>query len=160
MWSYRKRSSFILLEVFIALSLLCLALHSLISIPSLCFHKELRVLKEVDITRLEDLAYLELLEKLPEILPLINLSRNKKGKLKNRIDLAPQIIHLTKEVTATYYPYAVLWVQKESNAKKLLRCNIIFDERLKKLKSNKKFMYKIIVHEKEQKIHNSDRSSS
>lgn len=160
MWGYTKRSSFILLEVFIALSLVCLALHSLISIPSFCFHKELRILKEVEITRLEDLAYLELLEKLPEILPSMNLSRNKQGKLKNRIDLAPQIIHLAKEVTATYYPYAVLWIQKESNTRKLLRCNIILDITLKKMKSNKKLMYKIIVHEKEQKIPNSNRSSA
>lgn len=158
MWRYTKRSSFILLEVFIALSLLCFALHSLISIPSLCFHKELRILKEVEIARLEDLAYLELLEKLTEILPVMNFSHTEKGKVKNRVDLSPQIMPVGKEIIATYYPHAILWIQKQSNSRKLLRCNII-DAALKKLKSNKRIMYKILVHEKEEKTHNPNRSS-
>ena len=85
MWKYTKRSSFILLEVFTALSLLCLALHSLISIPSVCFHKELRILNDLEITRLEDIAYIELLEKLPQVLPLESGKEGKKGRRKYRI---------------------------------------------------------------------------
>ncbi|MGL4348913.1 MAG: hypothetical protein ACRCSV_05640 [Chlamydiales bacterium] len=159
MWNYTKRSSFLLLEVFIVLSLLCLALHSLLSIPSLCFHKELRMLKEVEITRLEDVAYMELLEKLPHILPLVSMGRGKEGNC--RIELTPQVIHLAKDVTMTYNPSAIFWIQKESNGLQLLRCNILFDKYIKKLKSNKKFMYKIIVHETEQqKIHNFNRSTA
>ena len=155
MWSYTKRSSFILLEVFIALSLLCIALHLLISTPSLCFHRELRMLKQVEIARLEDLAYIELLEKLPEILPHVILKRDKKEeKPRHRIDLSQQVIYIKNRVSSTYCPYAIVWLQKESKGRKLLRCNIVFDPTLKKPKSNNKFMYKIMVHEEEKKIHN------
>lgn len=151
MWKYTKRSSFILLEVFIALSLLCLALHSLISIPSICFHKELRILNDLEITRLEDIAYIELLEKLPQVLPLESVKEGKKGRRKYRIDLAPQAIHLGKGASRTYRPYATLWVQKESGNVQLLKCNIMFDPYIKKIRSNKKFIYKIIAYEKAQK---------
>lgn len=158
MWKYTKRSSFILLEVFIALSLLCLALHSIISIPSICFHREFSILNELEITRLEDVVYMELLEKLPQILPL---DGSDKANLKHRIDLSPQIIHLGKGSSRTYRPYATLWVQKESDGVQLLKCNIIWDRYAKKIRSNKKFMYKIIAHEKEQKkTHNPDRSAA
>lgn len=151
MWKYTKRSSFILLEVFIALSLLCLALHSLISIPSICFHKELRILNDLEITRLEDIAYIELLEKLPQVLPLESGKVDKKGRRKYRIDLSPQALSWGKEASRTYHPYATLWVQKESGNVQLLKCNIIFNPYIKKIRSNNKFMYKIIAHEKAQK---------
>lgn len=155
MWKYTKRSSFILLEVFIALSILCLALHSLISIPSICFHKELRILNDLEITRLEDIAYIELLEKLPQLLPLDSLNQGKKGRREYRIDLDPQVIHLGKGSSRTYRPYATVWVQKESGNVQLLKCNIIFDQYIKKIRANKKFMYKIIAHEKaKKKTHN------
>lgn len=91
---------------------------------------------------------MELLEKLPQILPL---DSNNKGNLEDRIDLTPQVIHFGKGSSREYRPYATLWVQKESGGVQLLKCNIIFDRYVKKIKSNKKFMYKIIAHEKAQK---------
>lgn len=154
MWNYTKRSSFILLEVFVALSLLCIALHSLISIPSLCFHKELYLLKEVEIARLEDIAYIELLKELPNRLPSITLKGDKKEKPKHRIDLPQTVLYFTNELSTLYRPFAIFWLQKESNGRKLLRCNIVVDPTLKKRKSSNKFMYKIMVHEKKKKTHN------
>lgn len=149
MWKYTKKSSFILLEVFIAISILCLSLHSLISIPSICFHRELRILKDVEITRLEDVAYMELLEKLRQQLPLQTIPENKKNTGRHRIQLLPQSIHLGKGLSITYHPYAILWIQKKRRDRQLLRCNVIFEKYKKRIKSNRKFMYKIIVHEKD-----------
>lgn len=161
MWKYTKRSSFILLEVFIAISLVCLSLHSLISIPSICFHKELRILKDLEITRLEDVSYMELLEKLPGQLSLDLLTKDTEGANRHRIELLPQVVYLGKDLHKTYHPYAILWLQKKCDGVRLVRCNIIFEKYLKKIRSNKKFMYKIIVHEKEQKkIHNPNRGAA
>ena len=154
MGSYTKRSSFILLEIFVALSLLCIALHSLISIPSLCFHKELRLLKQVEMARLEDVAFIELLKELPHRLPHITLKGDRKEKPRHRIDLPQTVVPFTNELSILYHPSAIFWLQKESKDRKLLRCNIVMDPTLKKCKSSNKFMYKILVHEKKKKTHN------
>ncbi len=151
MRSYKRKSSFILLEVFVAISLLCLAMNTLVSIPSLWVHKELQILKDLEIARLEEIAYMELLEKLPDWLSSGLIARTQQLARERPIELPPKVIHLGKDAKKSCQPYAILWLQKESNSVQLLKCKIFFENYAKKIKSNKQFIYKIVIHEKEQK---------
>lgn len=158
---HRRKSSFILLEVLVAISLLCLAMNTLVSIPSLWVHKELQILKDLEITRLEDIAYMELLEKLPQWLPSGSIATNQRLAAEHLIQLPSKVIHLGKDTEKPYCPCAILWLQKEIRGVQLLKCKILFEDYAKKIKSNKQFIYKIVIHEKEQKkMHNANRSVS
>lgn len=148
---HRRKSSFILLEVIVAISLLCLAMNTLVSIPSLWVHKELEILKELELTRLEDVAYMELLEKLPAWLPSSSLAKNQQTAGKRPIYLPLKMIHLGRDAQNFCRPYAILWLQKQSQGVQLLKCKILWENYIKKIKSNKQFIYKIVIHEKEQK---------
>lgn len=148
---HRRKSFFILLEVFIAISLLCLAMNTLVSIPSLWVHKELDILKELEITRLEDVAYMEFLEKLPEWLASSSIAKNQRLAKEQCIELPLKVIHLGKDIKKSYCPHAILWLQKESNGLQLLKCKIFFENYIQKIKSNKQSIYKIVIYEKEQK---------
>ena len=154
---HRRKSSFILLEVFVAISLLCLAMNTLVSIPSLWVHKELHILKELEITRLEDVAYMEFLEKLPEWLASGFIAKNQRLAREQCIELPSKVIHLGKDRQKSYRPRAILWLHKESNGVQLLKCSIFFENYVQKIQSNKQSIYKIVIHEKEQKkTHNAN----
>ena len=148
---HRRKSSFLLLEVFVAISLLCLAMNTLVSIPSLWVHKELRILKELEITRLEDVAYMEFLERLPEWLTSGFIAKNQRLAKEQSIELSSRVIHLGKDRQKPYRPHAIFWLHKESNGVQLLKCKILFENYVQKIKSNKQSIYKIVIHEKEQK---------
>lgn len=155
MRTHKRKSSFILLEVLVAISLLCLAMNTLVSIPSLWVHKEFKMLKDLEITRLEDVAYMELLEKLPEWLVTGSIAETQQLALNHIIELPSKAIYLGKDRQSFCHPRAILWLQKKSADIQLLKCKILFEDYPRKIKSKKQFIYKILIHEKEKKkVHN------
>lgn len=76
-----SKKPFILLEVFLAIALLALCLIPIASSPFRHFLKQTKALKQMELERLNDVAYRDFLHELPSITTFQDLPASKEGAL-------------------------------------------------------------------------------
>jgi len=137
---HKRKLGFILLEVFIALTLLSISIIPITSYPYKVFTKEKSKLQEIELKRLDSLIFATFIQKLPELLTWDALT-------KEEIHLDFDIYEIDLKELGSF-PYRVelaISTQKQKPSHKLLECRISFFPLIKKSYKPKSIAHLLLV---------------
>lgn len=144
----RPRFPFLLFEVFLAVALLALCLIPIASAPFRNFVKESNALKQMEIERLSDVAYKDLLERLPLVTTFESLPKSKDEAIS--YDLGPYKFTIEGSGSYLYLATFSFWIIEPKDVEKidkhcLIRIELTFTPEEKKAFTPTPFIYDLFV---------------
>ncbi len=107
----QRKNSFLLLEIFLAFTILTICLTTLSKTPRLYLLKEKNSLLQIELLRKQRVLYLDILQNIAKKHSLKSLSND--GRSPNTYELSPIAIRLEGFADSIYYPYYRIWRSKQ-----------------------------------------------